>query len=144
MKPSSITARWRCRPGSAAVVSSTRARPGAGRDDARIADLPARFGIKGRAVEENLHLPRSCSSVEHGQHPGLTFERAVTDERRRPELLDQLPVAHRGWRAPAPDWPFAASRDCSRWRSMALAKPASSTLAPRPAAISRVSSIGKP
>ncbi len=44
----------------------------------------------------------------------------------------------------APVWPFAASRDCSRWRSMALAKPASSTVAPCPATISRVNSIGNP
>ena len=105
---------------------------GDGRNGARIADLPARFGIKGRAVEENLHLPSVSSASITASTLRLTLERAVTDERRRPELLHELPVGSRGWRRRPRFALSPPSRDCTRWRSMALAKPASSTLAPRP------------
>ena len=95
MKPSSTTARWRWRPGRAAVVSSTCARPVAVEIDARIADLPPGFRIKGRAVEEYLHLaprPSPVSLSITASTLASPSSDVVTDERRRPELLHQLPV----------------------------------------------------
>ena len=119
---------------------------GAGRrrDRAGVADLAAALGIERRAIEENLNgvLAVLTLDVMQRQHAGGPFDLGVAGELRRAELLEQLAVARAA--ASSLVTVLRLSRARRRCSSIAVSKPGMSTSAPRSAAISRVSSIGKP
>ncbi len=113
---------------------------GIGADRARVADLTAAYRIERRAVEKDLD--GAVVGVEHGEHAGIALGVRVPGEIGDAELLDDLAVVvdsgRRRCRCGGPPSPAGAATT-SRARS-----PPRSTSVPRSAAISWVSSRGKP
>ncbi len=145
---SSTTARCTIRPLSAFCTSTTRSRGAVDGDHALVGDLAAGLGVERRAVEHDLdRLPRlrgadELAVAQQAAHRRLGLELLVAGERRaRPARAAAATPRCRRARTSSPSSRPSRARAAG---PSACGTPPRRRLRPCSAAISSVSSIGKP